>query len=193
MTDPGPVGGLPIRSEVVITEDVRERLISGGLRTLSWSKGAWFLVAIIVAYIGYAALIWGPIAACVVFVIFAAIVAWATWLVRSRTRANIHTIPIGTVQRCEFDASQFTYWTYRPTSNQLLGQSFLTPRSMIVRDYSELQSVVVNAQVVGIIAAGRGQLRELFPRELFTDEALVLISRYAKITGKWQPPQAPTS
>lgn len=193
MTDQELLSGLPIRTEVVITEEGLQRLAKGAFRTVSRSRGVWILAALAVAYVVYFFTMVGATAGGVVLVVVLAVAVLLVAVARSRTRRSMQVIPAGTVQRAEFGSADFTFWTFRPTTNALLGQSFLTPRFMMVRDYPEVRNVVVNDYVVGVLFSARPGTREIFPRELFPDEALALMSRYVKVTGKWLPPTAPTS
>ncbi|MBA0044962.1 hypothetical protein [Mycobacterium sp. NPDC050853] len=193
MTDPEPSPGLPIRTEVVVTEERLQTLAKGAFRTVLRSRGVWILLVLSVVYVAYFFAFVGTTAGVVILVVVAAAVVLVAAVLRSRTRRSMQAIPAGTVQRAEFRSADFTYWTLRATTNALLGQSFLTARFMSVRDYAEIQNVVANDAVVGIIFSARPATREIFPRALFPDEALALISRYAKVTGKWQSPSAPTN
>jgi len=193
MTDQELAGGLPIRTEIVLTEDGRDNLTKGALRTLARSRGSWILLTFACVYVAFFFFFVGASAGVVILVVVVATAALITWRIRFRTRLSMHAIPVGTVQRAEFGASDFTYWVLRPTANALLGQSFLTMRLMVLRDYAEIKNVVVNDNAVGILFAARPGTREAFPRQLFPDQALALMCRYTKVSGKWSPPTGPTS
>lgn len=193
MTDQGPPGGLPIRTEVFFTEDGRARLAKGALQTIGRSRGVWILLALALLYVAFFFFFVGISAGVVILVVVAAAAALITSRIRARTRQSMRAIPAGSVQRAEFGASDFTFWALRPTPNALLGQSFLTTRLMVLRDYADIKNVVVNDHAVGILFSDRPGTREAFPRELFPDQALALISRYTKVSGKWSPPPTPTN
>ncbi|MGH3953748.1 hypothetical protein [Mycobacteroides salmoniphilum] len=193
MTYQHPVAGPPIRTEVVLTEDGRGNLTKGALRTVARSWGVWILLVGAVLYVAFFFVFVGAPAGVVILIVVVAAVALIASRIRSRTRLSMQAIPAGTVQRAEFGASDFTYWVLRPTTNALLGQSFLTTRLMVLRDYAEIKNVVVNDNAVGILFSARPGTREAFPRALFPDEALALMSRYTKVTGKWSPLPAPTN
>ncbi|BEL39759.1 hypothetical protein Isolate57596_31260 [Mycobacteroides abscessus subsp. abscessus] len=53
MTDQGPPGGLPIRTEVFFTEDGRARLAKGALQTIGRSRGVWILLALALLYVAF--------------------------------------------------------------------------------------------------------------------------------------------
>ncbi|WP_078315734.1 hypothetical protein [Mycobacterium sp. D16Q16] len=188
MTDQHPVAGLPIRTEVVLTEDGRGKLTNGALRTVARSRAVWILLVGAVLYVAFFFVFVEAPAGVVILIVVVAAAALIASRIRSRTRLSMQAIPVGTVQRAEFGASEFTFWVLRPTANALLGQSFLTTRLMILRDYTEIKNVVVNDNAVGILFSARPGTREAFPRELFPDHALALMSRYTKVTGKWVPP-----
>lgn len=193
MTDQGLAGGLPIRTEVVLTEDVRAQLTKGALRTVARSRGVWILLALAVVYVAFFFVFVAVPAGVVILVVVVAAAALVTSRIRSRMRLSMQAIPAGTVQRAEFGASDFTLWTLRPTTNALLGQSFLATRLMVLRDYAEIKNVVVNDNAVGILFAARPGTREAFSRQLVPDQALALMSRYTKVSGKWSPPTGPPS
>lgn len=193
MTDQAMRSGLPIRTETVLTEDGREKLAKGALRTVTRSRGVWILLALAVLYVAFFFVFVAAPAGVVILIVVIAAAALIAARIRSRTRLSMRAIPVGTVQRAEFGGSDFTYWVLRPTTNALLGQSFLTTRLMVLRDYTEIKNVVVNDNAVGILFAARPGTREAFPRDLIPDAALALISRYTKVSGRWSPPQAPTS
>ncbi|TEA01184.1 hypothetical protein [Mycobacteroides salmoniphilum] len=193
MTDQHPVTGLPIRTEVVLTEEGRGKLTRGALRTVARSWGVWILIVGAVLYVAFFFVFVDVFAGVVILIVVVAAAALIASRIRSRTRLSMQSILAGTVQRAEFGASDFTYWVLRPTTNALLGQSFLTTRLMVLRDYAEIKNVVVNDDAVGILFSARPGTREAFPRELFPDHALGLMSRYTKVIGKWSPPPAPTN
>lgn len=193
MTEQGLERGSPIRTEVVLTDEARVRLAKGALQTVGRSRGVWVLLVLAVLYVGFFFVFVAVPAGVIILIVVIAAAALITSRVRVRTRQSMQALPVGTVQRAEFGASDFTFWALRPTTNALLGQSFLTTRLMMLRDYAEIKNVVVNEYVVGILFAARPGTREAFPRELFPDQALALMSRYTKVSGKWSPPPVPTN
>jgi hypothetical protein len=193
MTDHDLASGSPIRTEVVLTEEGRGKLAKGALQTVARSRGVWILLVGAVLYVAFFFVFVAAGAGVVILIVVIAAAALIASRIRSRTQLSMQAIPVGTVQRAEFGASEFTFWVLRPTTNALLGQSFLTTRLMVLRDYAEIKNVVVNDNAVGILFSARPGMREAFPRELFPDQALALMSRYTKVSGTWSPPQAPAS
>ncbi|MGH3722983.1 MAG: hypothetical protein ACRDUS_02505 [Mycobacterium sp.] len=192
MTDQTLTSGLPIRTEVVLTGDGLQRLTKGAFRAVRRSRAVWILLALAVAYVAFFFTL-GISAGVIILIVVVAAGGLIATVIRSRTRRSLQAVPVGTVQRAEFRSADFTFWTLRPTTNTLLGQSFLTTRFMMLRDYVEVQNVVVNDDAVGILFSARPATREVFPRELIPDDALALMARYTKVTGKWSPPPAPTN
>ncbi|MUM17225.1 hypothetical protein FZI91_19875 [Mycobacterium sp. CBMA271] len=180
---------VPIQTEVVLTEDGLKELLKGAFRTFTRSRGVWLLLTLAVAYVAFFFIAVSRASGVVILVVVLGLVMLLGAVIRSRTKRSILAVPAGTVQRAEFRSADFTFWTLRPTTNALLGQSFLTARFMMLRDYTEIQNVLVNDDAVGILFLARPATREIFPRALFPDEALALMSRYTKVGGKWSAPR----
>lgn len=172
---------LPICTEVVLTEQMLKRLRHEGIKMSFRSPAFWVILSLFLGFVVFFFAV-GEVTFGVEFL--AAVVMWLGLVasrIFSRTKRVVHAISIGTVMRLEFRSSDFTYWTLRGTTNELLGQTFLTPRSTIVRDYLEIKNVAVKDDVVGVTFSSRPDERQIFPREVFPDEALALLSHYTKI------------
>lgn len=185
-TQPGGVIPPQIVTESVITEDTRTRIVNGGMRGLMRSPRNWIGIALLLAYGMFFASFSRNALGVVVLVVMFAIVGLLLLARRAGIRRSMTPLTLGTVMRCEFRSTDFTFSVYRNKANPLLGQSFLSLRTMAVRDYSEIRQASVNDAAVNLAFTARS-VQEVYPRELFPDHALALISRYAKVIGKWTP------